>query len=114
MIRRIVFYKSYFLDFFYQQTEKVQEKIDFILDLISNVERVPEKYFKHLEGTKGLYEIRVKQYNNIYRIFCCFDEGKLVVLLNGFVKKTNKIPKNEIGKAEKIRLEYFNDKLNIT
>lgn len=114
MIRKIVFYKNYFLDFFNQQSEKVKEKIDYILDMISNVEYIPGKYFKHIEGTKGLYEIRIKQSSNIYRIFCCFDEGKLVVLFNGFVKKTKRTPKSEIEKAENIKQEYFNEKLNRT
>ena len=92
MVREIIFFKRYFLEFFEEQTEKVKEKIDYILDFISTVERVPEKHLKHLEGTKGLYEIRVQQGNNIFRIFCCFDAGKLIVLFNGFNKKTDKTP----------------------
>lgn len=110
MARQIVFYKNYFLDFYEAQTVKVQEKIDYVLDLIATVERVPEKFLKHLEETDAFYEIRVKQGSDIFRIFCCFDEGKLVVLFNGFRKKSNKTPKNEIEKAEAIRQEYFNKK----
>jgi len=67
---------------------------------------VPEDYLKHLEGTDGLYEIRVQQGSDIFRIFCFFDEGKLVVLANGFQKKTQKTPKIEIEKALKIKHEY--------
>ncbi|MEO6981220.1 MAG: type II toxin-antitoxin system RelE/ParE family toxin [Mucilaginibacter sp.] len=71
---------------------------------------VPEKYFKHLEGTKGLYEIRVEVGNNIYRIFSFFDKGNLVVLGNAFQKKTQKTPRQEIEKALKIMEEYNNAK----
>jgi len=63
-----------------------------------------------LEGTDGLYEIRVKNGSDIFRIFCFFDEGKLVVLANGFQKKTQKTPKQEIEKALKIKKEYGTDK----
>lgn len=71
---------------------------------------VPEKYFKHLEGTDGLFEIRVKVGSDIYRIFCFFDEGNLVILLNGFQKKTDKTPKNEIEKAERLMKKYYENK----
>ncbi|WP_310737132.1 type II toxin-antitoxin system RelE/ParE family toxin [Marnyiella aurantia] len=82
-------------------------KIQQVLELIKQVDRVPEKFLKHLSGTEGLYEIRVEYQSNIYRIFCCFDEGKLVVLFNGFQKKTQKIPKNELNKAIELKKEYF-------
>jgi phage-related protein len=110
MIRELVFYKNYFWDFYEQQPEQVQEKIDYVLDLVANMPRVPEKFLKHLEGTDGLYEIRVKISSNIFRIFCFFDEGKLIVLLNGFHKKTDKTPKNELEKAEYLKQDYFNHK----
>jgi len=74
------------------------------------VDRVPEKFLKHLEGTEGLFEIRLEFQSNIYRIFCCFDEGRLVVLFNGFQKKSQKTPKNEIEKAERLMKEYFQSK----
>jgi phage-related protein len=110
MVRQIIFYKNYFNDFFDQQNEKVQLKIDFVLDMIANLERVPEKFLKHLTGTDGLYEIRVEQSGNIFRVFCCFDKGKLIVLFNGFQKKTDKTPKKEIEKAEQLKQAYFNEK----
>ncbi|MBC7422374.1 MAG: type II toxin-antitoxin system RelE/ParE family toxin, partial [Ferruginibacter sp.] len=81
------------------------------LNLIRVTQQVPEKYFKHLKGTKGLYEIRVEAGNNIYRIFSFFDHGNLVVLGNAFQKKTQKTPKNEIDKALKIMKEYINEKV---
>ena len=71
---------------------------------------MPEKYFKHLEGTKGLYEIRVEVAGNIYRIFSFFDKGSLVVLGNAFQKKSVKTPKREIEKAVKIMEDYFDAK----
>ena len=111
MRRNIIFYGNYFLkDFYNQQSKDVQEKVDFILDLISNVEKVPSKFLKYLEDTNCLYEIRVKVKNNIFRIFCFFDGGNLIVLINGFQKKTEKTPKNELNLAEKLKNNYFKDK----
>ena len=71
---------------------------------------MPTEYFKHIETTDGLYEIRVKQGTDIFRIFSFFDEGKLIVLANGFQKKSQKTPRQEIEKAEKIKAEYFAEK----
>lgn len=110
MIRKIVFYENYFEDFYTSQSKQVQEKIDFVLNLISNVEVIPSKFLKYLEGTDGMYEVRIKVGSNIYRIFCFFDQGKLIILINGFHKKDQKTPKNEIVKAEKIKKAYFDDK----
>ena len=110
MVRQIIFYRDYFYSFFNQQTPKVQRKIDYVLDMVSFANRIPEQYFKHLEGTNGLYEIRIQQGNNSFRIFCCFDEDKIDVLFNGFNKKTNKTPKQELERAERIRKEYFDEK----
>lgn len=109
-IRQIIYYKHYFDEFFNEQTEKVKRKIDEVLFLISVVERVPKKFLDHMTGTTGLYEIRIELGSNIYRIFCCFDEGRIVVLFNGFQKKTRKTPKAEIEKAEKLKAEYFKQK----
>ncbi len=105
-IRNIFAYKNYFLDFFQKQKPKVKEKILWTFMVIQTVDKIPTEYFKHMEGTSGLYEIRVQFGNDIFRIFCFFDEGKLVVLTNGFQKKTQKTPKKEIEKALKIKEEY--------
>ena len=83
--------------------------VEWTLNLIRVTRQVPEKYFKHLAGTKGLYEIRVEVGSNIFRIFSFFDEGNLVVLGNPFQKKTQKTPKQEIEKALKIMEEYQNE-----
>lgn len=90
-IRTVITYKSYFEDFFIKQKTKVQDKIIWTFTLIEEIPRVPETYFKHIKNTNGLYEIRVKSGSDIYRIFCFFDEGKLVVLANGFQKKVKKL-----------------------
>lgn len=110
-IRQIIFHKDYFLDFYNNQTEEVKDKIEHVLFVISVAERIPTKFFQHLTGTDGLYEVRVAYQGNIYRIFSCFDEGNLVVLFNGFHKKSQKTPTGEIEKALKIKTEYFIQKV---
>jgi len=113
MVRRIIFYENYFIEFYQNQDEKVKSKIQYVFELIKQVERVPEKFLKHLEGTESLFEIRVEYQSNIYSPdigICCFDEGRLVVLFNGFQKKSQKTPKNEIEKAERLMKEYFQSK----
>ncbi len=109
-IRTIFLYQDYFQDFYIKQKQKVNDKILWTFRLIETIEQVPEDYLKHISGTDGLYEIRVQQGSDIYRIFCFFDEGKLVVLANGFQKKTQKTPKSEIDKAIKIKSEYEKEK----
>ncbi|MDP4701224.1 MAG: type II toxin-antitoxin system RelE/ParE family toxin [Saprospiraceae bacterium] len=92
------------------QDQKVKDKIQYVFELIRQVDQVPEKFLKHLTGTNGLYEIRIDYQSNIFRIFCCFDQGKLVVLFNGFQKKTQKTLPKEMEKAEKLMQDYFNNK----
>ena len=89
----------------------MKEKIDHVLFVVTVASRIPQKFFQHLEGTNGLYEIRVEFQGNIYRIFCCFDEGQVVILFNGFQKKSQKTPSGELERAMKIRNEYFYEKL---
>ena len=108
--RKVFAYKRYFLDFYGIQTKEVQKKIEWTLKLVETNEMIPSKYFKHIEGTNGLYEIRIEQSSNIYRIFSFFDSGKLIILGNAFQKKSNKTPKKEIEKALKIMQEYYNEK----
>ncbi len=109
-LRTVVFYKNYFADFLAGQRQKVKDKIVWTLKLIEELRRVPETYLKSLEETDGLFEIRIKQGSDVFRIFCFFDEGKLIILMNGFVKKTQKTPKQEIEKALKIKEEYHDEK----
>ena len=108
--RTVIAYKDYFEDFLLTQKQKVKEKIAWTFLLIEDIQQIPETYLKHIEGTDGLYEIRIQLGSNIFRIFCFFDEGKLIVVTNGFQKKTQKTPKQEIEKALKIREEYYEDK----
>lgn len=108
--RKITFYKNYFQDFFTNQNKKVKAKIIWTFELVEDLPRVPEAYLKHIENTDGLYEIRVQSGSDIFRIFCFFDQGQLVVLANGFQKKTQKTPKNEIDMALKIKAEYESEK----
>jgi phage-related protein len=108
--RQLFFYKDYFNDFYDKQTTKVQRKILWTLKVIEDLERIPEIYFKHLEGTNGLFEIRVQSGSDIFRIFCFFDDNNLVVIGHGFQKKAQKTPHREIERAEKIKLEYYEEK----
>ena len=109
-IRDTFVYKNYFWDFYNSQSLKVQDKVDFVIGLVRTLRIVPEKFLKHLEGTDGLYEMRIKVGSNIFRVFCFFDEGNLVILLGGFQKKSEKTPSKEIAKAEKQKMEYYYEK----
>lgn len=111
-MRKVIAYKNYFLDFYKEQTEEVQRKIEWTLNLLQTIERVPKKYFEHITGTDGLFEVRVEYGGNIFRIFAFFDKGNLVVLGNGFQKKSQKTPKNEIEKALRIKAEYQLEMVN--
>jgi phage-related protein len=108
--RTIIFFKDYFQTFFDQQNKKVKAKIIWTLEVIEDLQRIPETYIKYIENTDGLYEIRVQVGSDIFRIFCFFDKGQLVVLANGFQKKTQKTPKNEIEAALKIKAAYESGK----
>ena len=110
MIRNIIAYKNYFIDFYKKQDNKIQEKIEYVLDLIRYEKQVPIKFFKYLEGTDGIYEIRVITTFKSIRILCFQDKGNLVVLTNCFLKKKQKTPKNEIKLAERLKKEYLTEK----
>jgi phage-related protein len=101
---------KHFGKFYHGLDKKTKLKVDWTINLLETVEKVPEKYFSHLAKTHGLYEIRVKFESNIYRIFSFFDNGKLLIAINGFQKKSNKTIKSEIEKALKIKKQYFNEK----
>jgi len=109
-IRTIVAYKHYFEEFLGNLPEKVQNKIYKILEIVEFQKQVPTRYLKHMTGTDGLYETRYSLGNNIWRVFCFFDEGQLIILLNGFQKKTQKTPKKEIELALKLKKEYYEEK----
>ena len=108
-IREIIFYGDYFWDFYKKQTQKVRKKINWTIGLLKYLEVIPEKYLKHIEDT-DLYEIRVSFGNNIFRIYCFFDKGRIIVVLNGFQKKTEKTSKTEIERALKLKVDYYENK----
>lgn len=110
MIREVIYYEDYYLDLFKQLKPEVQQKFNWTLKLIATIDRVPEKYLKHLTGTSGLYEVRVEYGSDIFRVFSFFDRGRLIVLLNGFQKKTHKTPLKEIYRAEQLKKQYFDRK----
>ena len=101
-VREVITYKEYFDDFFKKQPQKVRDKIIKVLDIIEQIDRIPTTYLKYIEGTNGLFEVRVQLGNNIFRIFCFFDGNKLVVLLSGFQKNT----KNTTRRNKKSRTAY--------
>jgi phage-related protein len=109
-VRTVVYFKNYYLDFFRMQSPEVKEKLNWTMGLIETLERIPVKFFKHIEGCSGLYEIRAEVGTDIFRVFAFFDEGRVVVAMNGFQKKKQKTPRNEIALALKIRAEYYHEK----
>ena len=108
--RQILFFKHYFLDFYEAVPKVVQLKIEWTLQLISELDRIPKQYFKQVESTKGLFEIRVEVEGNIYRIFSFFDAGSVIVIGNAYQKKNNKLSRKEINKALSIMKEYQHEK----
>jgi len=112
VIRKITAYKKNFIEFYKSQDKKVQLKIEYVLDLVRFEKQVPKKFFKYLENTDGIYEVRVITAFKSIRILCFLDKGNLVVLTNTFVKKTQKTPRKEIKLAERLKKEYLNEKKN--
>lgn len=108
--REILYFKDYFLDFYDEQSVEVQKKIDWTLELIREFRLVPEQYLTSQEGAPGLYEVRIQFGGRIFRVFCIFEEGNLIILFHGFEKKTQKTPKKEIERAIRIQKEYFDEK----
>ncbi len=101
-------YKDYFWEFYHPLPQKVKDKVDYVLQIVISVQKISTKFFKHLED--GIYEIRIEVGSNIYRIFSFFDDDKLVILLHGFQKKTQKTPRKEIEQAIKLRRMYYEEK----
>lgn len=104
-MRKIRTYGGYFEAFLATLNQKEQEKIEYGLGLLKYENQIPTKFVKHLRN--GLYELRTLYNGNIYRVFFIFDNGDIVVLFNGFQKKTQKTPKNEIEKALRIKEDYY-------
>ena len=106
--RKILYYKTYFIDFFTSLESGAKRKVAYVLDMIKTQERVSQNFVKHIR--EGVYELRAIHNGNIYRAFFIFDEGNIVMLFNGFQKKTQKTPNNEIEKALKLKDEYYESK----
>ena len=109
-VRQVIQYKNYFEEFLLAQPNKIQDKIFKVIEIIETYEHVPKTYLAPIKTQKALFEARIKLGSNIWRVFCFFDKGKLVILLNGFIKKTQKTPKKEIEKAVRLMKEYYEEK----
>lgn len=109
-VREVIAYQDHFENLLKKQTQKVQNKIYKVIEAIETLERIPETYLKPIKTRKGLFEARIQLGSNIWRVFCFFDQGQLVILLNGFQKKSQKTPQKEIDKASKLMDAYFKEK----
>lgn len=108
MKRKIRTYGGYFESFMDTLSIKEQDKVQYALLLLKTQDRLPAKFVKLIRD--GLYELRIESNSNVYRVFFIFDDEQIVVLFNGFQKKTQKTPANEIKKALKIKEEYYGNK----
>lgn len=106
--RKIIAYKHYFADFMESISIAEAKKVSYVLDMLKTKERISSKFVKPIRD--GLYEIRADYGGNIYRVFFIFDDGNIVILFNGFHKKTQKTPESEINKAMKLKKEYYGTK----
>lgn len=108
MKRKIIAYGNYYKEFMESLNDKERLKVHYALSLLQTEDRLPVKFIKIIRD--GLYELRISRNGNIYRLFFIFDNGQIVVLFNGFQKKTQKTPASEIAKALKIKEEYYASK----
>ncbi len=106
--REILYYKHYFIDFFNSIEAGAQKKMAYVLNMLKTQDRLSENFVKSIR--EGVYELRASHNGNIYRAFFIFDKGNIVMLLNGFHKKTRKTPNSEIEQAIKLKNEYYASK----
>ena len=106
--RQILYYKHYFIDFFMSLDDGAKKKVSYVLDMLKTQQRVNSNFVKSIRN--GLYELRASSNGNIYRAFFIFDDGNIVMLFNGFQKKTQKTPDSEIEQALKLKNEYYASK----
>ena len=106
--RKITAYKNYFWDFMSTLEDSAANKVYYSLDILKTQQRISKKFAEHVR--EGVYEVKAEYEGNIYRVFFCFDEGHVVILFNGFQKKTNKTPVGEINKAIQLKKEYYASK----
>ena len=110
IVRDVFYYRHYYLTFFEKQSFAVQKKMNWVIGLIVTTPMVPVLFFKSISGTNGLFEIRIDSGGNTFRIFCFFEAEKKLIILNAFQKKTMKLPKKEIEKAKRLKIEYYEEK----
>ena len=101
-------HKNYFTDFISSISELEARKVFYVLDMLKMQERLSTKFVKHIED--GIFELRAEHGGNIFRVFFIFDEGNIVLLFNGFQKKSQKTPRKEIEQAKKLKNEYYAEK----
>lgn len=106
--RRIRAYKNYFIDFISSLSDSEARKVFYVLDMLKTQERLSERFVKSIED--GIFELRAEYGGNIFRVFFIFDDGNIVILFNGFQKKTQKTPRQEIELAKQLKKEYYNEK----
>ena len=114
-MREIVFYRTDsercpVEDFLDSLSGKQAQKVLWVLRLIQELDSVPSQYLKKLVNTDNIWEVRVQVGNNIFRLLGFFDNDNLIVLTNGFAKKTQKTPSQEIELAEQRKREYLSRK----
>jgi len=108
--RTVYFYEHHFLEFYNSLSNDAQLKLEYVLNLIQTLDWVPSKFFKHISGKQGLYEIRVEVESLNIRVFAIFDTNDSVILLNGFIKKSKKTPITVIDRAMKLKRNYYAEK----
>ena len=108
--RTVEAYRNHFADFLAGLKQPVKDKIYWTIRLIETIPRVSEKYLKKLAWTEDLFEMRIEFGGDIFRIFCFYDDNKLIILLNGFAKKTQKTPRREVERALRLREQYYEEK----
>ena len=106
--KKVLAYKQYFVEFLSTLKENEVKKIIYVIDMLKVGHQVSSKYVKFIRD--GLFELRAECDGNIFRVFFIFDDGNIVILLNGFQKKTSKTPRKEIEQALKLKKEYYENK----
>ena len=112
MYRKVTFYKTCdgkcpVAEFIDSQPAKVAQKIAWVLKSVQELEKIPRTYFKKITDT-DFYEVRIEISGNIYRLLGFFNDGNIVILTNGFQKKTQKTPSNEIAICRERMKEFLN------
>ena len=99
--------KSPVEEFLDELKSKDAQKVVWVLQLIEQHDIIPKTYFKKLVNTDDIWEVRAQSGNNIYRLLCFVEGQSVIILTNGFQKKTQKTPKNEIQLAEKRKMDWI-------